>query len=80
MKLGMVNLLQPSGCSYVMLRVRPALEDGVPTRDPPFNFGLSAIQQSGSSYQLSRLNRESVGVDCTHIASFIISSMVWLAR
>ena len=63
-----------------MLRVLLALAHSTPTRAPPFNFWLSVIQQSGSSYQLSRLNRGSVGVDCMHIASFITSSMVWLAR
>ena len=47
---------------------------------PPLNFRFNANQQSGSSYPPSLLKRESAGVDCIQRASFITSSMVWLAR
>ena len=47
---------------------------------PPLNFRFNANQQSGSSYPPSLLKRESAGVDCMQRASFITSSMVWLAR
>ena len=47
---------------------------------PPLNFRFNVNQQSGSSYPPSLLKRESAGVDCMQRASFITSSMVWLAR
>ena len=47
---------------------------------PPLNFQFSANQQSGRSYPLSLLKRESASVDSMHRASFITSSTVWLAR
>ena len=62
-----------------MLYVRPALACSPPTRAPSFNFLLRAIQQSGSSYPLSRLKRAFAGLAWIYSASFITSSMVWLA-
>ena len=47
---------------------------------PPFSFLNVPIQQSGSSYPLSLLKRASSGVVRILSASFMMSSMVRLAR
>ena len=66
--------------NYVVLRMRPVRGARWPTMAPPLNFRFNANQQSGSYYLPSLLKRESAGVDCMQRASFITSSMVWLAR
>ena len=43
-------------------------------------FSVQREPTSGSSNPPSLLKRESAGVDCMQRASFITSSMVWLAR
>ena len=62
---------------YVMLCMRPASGARCPTMAPLPVQREPTVRYN--SYPLSLLKHESAGVDCMHKASFITSSMVWLA-